>query len=338
MGHLEHIRPGGVYAPEMVLGASDAQRFDVNQSKLLSGDLGGTYTPSKPIVIGGAGFSGTGVTGFNGGVATALGGRIYGFTDFPQCNARSRTLFVPIIECACRADLATQAGGGLREDAFIQAAISGATPYGLSFTPNTQNVYIEIPRRYTHHQARVASIAVHFVIAVQPAAVPGTLPGIFAYATSDVGVQTAFTPSPLVVPWAAGTTYAVGAYADPAVAVHVNGFYAKATAITTGVSGSTEPVWPSTIGVTVVDAGVTWTTTGRDGRYPYLSPTGIVVTPSSYYSGGAGQTLELDLDGFVNNTIDTTSNRYTVLVSPDPTMILTGLTLSFDSITSLKPE
>lgn len=58
--------------------------------------------------------------------------------------------------------------------------------------------------------------------------------------------------------WAAASPYAVGAYVIP-TAAHLTGSYYKCTAITTGISGGTEPVWPTLLGNTVVDGGVTWT-------------------------------------------------------------------------------
>lgn len=42
-----------------------------------------------------------------------------------------------------------------------------------------------------------------------------------------------------------------------------NGYYYKATAITTGTTAGSEPTWPTTIGTTVVDGGVTWTCWGK---------------------------------------------------------------------------
>lgn len=61
--------------------------------------------------------------------------------------------------------------------------------------------------------------------------------------------------------WATGVAHAVGAFRRPTVE---NGFRYEATAIAgTGTTGATEPVWPTTLGATVVDnAGpnqVTWT-------------------------------------------------------------------------------
>lgn len=56
--------------------------------------------------------------------------------------------------------------------------------------------------------------------------------------------------------WAATTAYIVGDFVVPNV---LAGRAYKATAITTGNSGSSEPTWPTTDGGTVVDSGVTWT-------------------------------------------------------------------------------
>lgn len=64
----------------------------------------------------------------------------------------------------------------------------------------------------------------------------------------------------LYTTWAASTTYAIGATVVPKAAP--DGLYFEATAITTGTSGSSEPTWPTTIGATVVDSGVTWTCWG----------------------------------------------------------------------------
>ncbi len=56
--------------------------------------------------------------------------------------------------------------------------------------------------------------------------------------------------------WAPGETQAVG---DLCVPTTLNGYLYRATAITTGVTGSTQPSWPTTVGATVTDGGVTWT-------------------------------------------------------------------------------
>lgn len=56
-------------------------------------------------------------------------------------------------------------------------------------------------------------------------------------------------------------TFAVGDLVVPTEA-KLNGHFYKATSITTGIVGATEPVWPVGGGSTVVDGGVTWTESG----------------------------------------------------------------------------
>lgn len=57
--------------------------------------------------------------------------------------------------------------------------------------------------------------------------------------------------------WQAATVYARGAIVRPTVG---NGFVYKA--IVGGTSAGSEPTWPTTIGQTVVDSGVTWICAG----------------------------------------------------------------------------
>jgi len=64
------------------------------------------------------------------------------------------------------------------------------------------------------------------------------------------------------VAWAASTAYAVVVAGDAGAGALVkpttyNGFYFEATAA--GTSGGSEPAWPTSIGSTVTDGGVTWT-------------------------------------------------------------------------------
>ncbi len=61
-----------------------------------------------------------------------------------------------------------------------------------------------------------------------------------------------------------GTAYTIFAVGDRIIPTDskVNGHFYKATSITTGIVGTTEPVWPTGAGSTVVDGGVTWTECG----------------------------------------------------------------------------
>lgn len=55
--------------------------------------------------------------------------------------------------------------------------------------------------------------------------------------------------------WVASTNYAIGNIVRPTVP---NGYRYEATA-DTGSAGGSEPAWPTTVGATVVDSGITWT-------------------------------------------------------------------------------
>lgn len=66
-------------------------------------------------------------------------------------------------------------------------------------------------------------------------------------------------------PWLASTAYVANQGAIP---VRQNGYYYIGTA---GTTGAAEPVWPTTIGATVVDGGVTWTCQGHYKLFGYLA-------------------------------------------------------------------
>lgn len=72
--------------------------------------------------------------------------------------------------------------------------------------------------------------------------------------------------------WQAVHAYATGAFVRPTV---VNGFRFKVTAGGGGNSGAGEPVWPTTVGGTVVDGALTWTCQAfdiTDTNCPHTKP------------------------------------------------------------------
>jgi hypothetical protein len=77
--------------------------------------------------------------------------------------------------------------------------------------------------------------------------------------------------------WVTATAYAVGIFRRPTVK---NGYRYKVTAVAgTGTTGAAEPVWPTTIGTTVVDNGganqITWTCQAfdvTDANCPHTKP------------------------------------------------------------------
>lgn len=320
MAHFDFAFPSAQVAPEMVPGASHYQRWDSRQARSLNGDLGGIWANKAPIVIGGAGLQVTGACSMFGGVQTKLGGRLLTH-GYPTVNSRKRTLFVPVLECGLRVDVAA-AGGSDREDRHVIPHLTGLVA-GVSVDVPAS---LEIPKRYVHTGARWAFAAVNFVIASQPASLSG-LPTILPVAFSDAGAQNTFSTIPA---WIASHTYAAGAYANG-----TNGFYFRCTVGGTGSSFA--PTWPSVIGATVTDGTITWTNVGRNGAFQSVPQ----LSTAAYYANGSVQTLEFDTDsgGSANVVIDVTANRYAVQIgNADPNMIITGLTLRFDGITSLQPE
>jgi hypothetical protein len=64
--------------------------------------------------------------------------------------------------------------------------------------------------------------------------------------------------------WQASYNYAL---ADKVIPTVANGFYYEVTT-DAGSSGGSQPTWPTTIGNTVVDGGITWTCAGSYGGFP----------------------------------------------------------------------
>ena len=99
MTTFDTVRPSGVWANEMVPGASDYQRWDLTQSKIVSG-AGDARVPSSPIVIGGLGglqLTSTG-TRLVGGVRTQTGGTlVLGSLDVIAVTPRTRTIVYPLM-------------------------------------------------------------------------------------------------------------------------------------------------------------------------------------------------------------------------------------------------
>src|SRR3954470_17533944 len=106
--HNDYGRRDGQWGGNPVLVPRDMQRFDVAQYEAWNLDDGGTWAPSAPISLGGAGLtlSGSSPHVLSGGVKTGAGGRIFlGHNDFVGfASPRTRTLLVPIV--AAHTDIA----------------------------------------------------------------------------------------------------------------------------------------------------------------------------------------------------------------------------------------
>lgn len=324
--HLDFVRPSGQWAPEMVPGAGDFQRMDFYQSRVINGDGGGLWTPSKPVIIGGHGMTfTTAPTAFTGPVSTATGGRVQvAGSTFPPWNGPSIDAQVMSALGMLTPLFSLSAGSAsLLEDDYV--TISDApNPVGVSSVSGglSQPGLLSIPSRYLHQGASFSSITLTFAVRSKPssAALPGLAFTPYGY-NAGTNSFAAFAPSGDLstngfTVWAASTPYAVGAYVIPyqgAPGGTQNGFWYKATAITTGISGGTEPVWPLIIGNTVLDGGVTWTCGGSVGALD------AGLSAAVFFANGAPQSLTLQFDNssptlLAANAIDHSQWVYGLLI------------------------
>lgn len=97
-------------------------------------------------------------------------------------------------------------------------------------------------------------------------------------------------------PWQAGHTYATGARCVPTVAYATTAARAFVYEVTSGGGGkshaTTQPTWPTTVGNTVVDNGITWTCRSpSDGSWDNASCYLFYVTN---HAAAAGDTIYID--------------------------------------------
>jgi len=92
--------------------------------------------------------------------------------------------------------------------------------------------------------------------------------------------------------WTVTTNYALGNRRIPTVA---NGYYYEVIA-DAGSSGGTQPTWPTTIGDTVVDGGITWVCRGRYNNFPVTTSTSVRTLNGYIFVVVDGDIYNSDLD------------------------------------------
>lgn len=111
----------------------------------------------------------------------------------------------------------------------------------------------------------------------------------YIVSTSDTVTQV----NPTYSAWAGTTAYSLGDKRRPTVP---NSIWYQVT--TAGTTAAGEPVWPTTIGDTVVDGTVTWTATGYYGGFP--SPH----IPTPVYADGYIFLAQANTDNIYNSDLD----------------------------------
>lgn len=174
MAHNDFARWSGEWFPETVPTARDMRALDLAASKTIDGDNGGTWAPTKPIIVGGAGLKlNAGAFGnansIEGGVVTSSGGRlVLADNDFPLVSpSRTRSIVVPLQTMrfdevnAYQVEIAAGALGGI------------TFPYGSTggFFPQ-----LAIPSRSFHRGATLLSASLSFRVGFRHSTVPATMP------------------------------------------------------------------------------------------------------------------------------------------------------------------
>lgn len=312
MSHLDFVRPGGQWPGEIVPGAQDYRRTDDAQSRIVNGDGGGNWNPTKPIVVGGAGVI-LNTTGslLNGGVSTATGGRVVllsvAANNTPQLTQPGTDrIILPFMNgYAPTAD--TSNVSSLPDD-FANALTSPGT-VGLQSGVQSTSILTEIPGRFLHQGASFTTFVMRFRVLAKPSAVPN--PSLtftpFAWnAGGTSGLITGLAPAD-PQPWTSGFPVSLGSYILPQLS-QTTGFYYKCTTAGGGSTGTSSSAWTTTIGAaTAPDSnGVVWTCWGRSGQLP------ATADAATYYNNGQPQALYYDMDNTVlsANAIDTTGWRY----------------------------
>lgn len=302
----------------------DFALWDSFQYKGLDGDQGGTWAPTKPIAIGGAGLllSGAGNV-LGGGVTTSTGGRlIHGNNDYLNIPAYARTETLSFL-----GQQVLTASNGL-----LATGTLSTSPFGLLTPSGWTTIVLPIPSRYMHQGAGLSKVLVTGRMVSQPSSFPTTpLEMFFESSGGGAGFAGSLTPLPYTR-WAGSTGYTVGQYVYPLA--NTSGFYYRCTSA--GTSAAFESAWPTTIGATLNDGGVIWQCKGFGGLAPY--PT----TTAGYFAGGAVQTFELSVDDIHNPyTVDCSQNSYSLTIVADSVAtqwLWHAVQLFYTSIIDMRPE
>ena len=336
----------------MVPNARDWQIWDVANFKGVDGDNGGEWTPSSPIIIGGAGvvMSGAGNRLANG-LTTLRGGRmVLGASDYVTLNTRTRTEVIPLLSALPDTGGIVGIGGTGNQQNVVSLEPSGISPISAQ-----GDFVVPIPSRYLHNGANLTLAALKMRALVRQSTPMASSP--FWMFANIFGMNAGNTVNPQLVPtftpWASGTVYPVNSVVIPSNgSLSQNGFYYVATAVAgSGTSGSVPPTWTTSIGLSCVDDPgpneINWKCSGYAGTLQTNNQ-----GAGNTFAGGSVQTAQMSpsITGSPFNSpfvIDTTTYDYYLQVSYDnfgsgtlaaPNWLFHSLALTYGNIVDMRPE
>lgn len=195
MAHNDRFYRPSILAPTWVPTPWQLRRLDQQTSESVNGDGGGTWSPSKPIIIGGAGVQLSGSSAFTGGVTTGTyapnGALLLGDNDYPvHLTPKTRKILFPIHDSFWSSyDI---------EDAASQVT-DQSVPGAFQSTYSPQNLLLNMgvgDKRFPVG-ATISEVRLCFTVGVKPASVPANLPSF--YIASSTASEQKFLPTPATV-------------------------------------------------------------------------------------------------------------------------------------------
>lgn len=175
----------------------------------------------------------------------------------------------------------------LESTIYLYEHVSGGVPTAItsfSTSSNNREIYLEAIFCSTEKASTTGYVKFAFL----------NLPGeawVVAYNTR-IGTWQVEKVNNTYSTWASATNYAIGNRRIPTV---VNGYYYEVSA-DAGSSGGTEPTWPTTIGDTVVDSGITWVCRGRYNNFPTTTSSSVKTLNGYIFVCVNGDIYNSDLD------------------------------------------
>ena len=199
MSHNDNVQLYGVWPVPIVPTPKRLSALDDAIAKMLNADDGGAWSPTTPIIIGGAGMNLTTASSqILGGVTTKNGGRlVLGNNDFPTFSAtRTRSLVMPILPSVI--------DGGNQD-------VSPSFGCLRSLIPDTNvgaQLIVPIPKRYMHNGALLATATLTWRVG-QPhnTGSPSIAPSMAIWRITTTGTKLALNSTPQLQVATSGDAY-----------------------------------------------------------------------------------------------------------------------------------